>query len=317
MSKYHNFIGIDIGKFSFTVALHGHKEIQEFENTSIGIKAFLKAFKRELSQSLVVLEATGGYEMELLLCLCDKHFSVHRASTRKVKSFIRSFGNAAKTDALDARALAAYGCERQQILEVFVPVSLHLLSLYTLVQRRHDLKKILVAEKNRSKGPQAALIKESCDMMLQTIEGQIKLISKKIEDLIEQDPVLKERQKVLQTIPGIGKIISEELLSLMPELGSLNRKQAACLAGLAPRANDSGKFHGYRSTGHGRQGVKPILFLAAMAARNSHSSLKEFYNNLVGRGKKKMVALTALMRKIIVIANARLKNLEDGKSFTT
>ena len=138
-----------------------------------------------------------------------------------------------------------------------------------------------------------------------------------IEKLIGQDPVLQERQNVLVTIPGIGKIVSQELLSLMPELGTLNRKQIACLAGLAPRANDSGKYQGYRSTGHGRQGVKPMLFLPAMAARNSHSPLKEFYNNLINRGKKKMVALTALMRKIIVIANARLKNLAEGKLVTT
>ena len=178
-------------------------------------------------------------------------------------------------------------------------------------------RKILVAEKNRSKGPKSGPIQDSCAIVIQTVEEQIKLISAKIEGLIKQDPVLQERQKVLMTIPGVGKIVSQELLSLMPELGTLNRKQAACLAGLAPRANDSGKYQGYRSTGHGRQGVKPMLFLAAMAARSSNSSLKEFYNNLTNRGKKKMVALTALMRKIIVIANAKLKNLAEGKLLTT
>lgn len=317
MSIYHNFIGIDIGKFSFTVACHGNNKIKEYENTPSDISAFLKEFKGELSKALVILEATGGYEMELLLTLCDKDIAVHRANTRKVKSFIRSYGHAAKTDALDAKALALYGCERHKILDLFVPASPHLLTLYTLVQRRHDLKKILVAEKNRSKGPSAGPIQGSCAIMIQAAKTQIELISMEIEKLIGQDPVLQERQNVLVTIPGIGKIVSQELLSLMPELGTLNRKQIACLAGLAPRANDSGKYQGYRSTGHGRQGVKPMLFLAAMAARNSHSPLKEFYNNLINRGKKKMVALTALMRKIIVIANARLKNLAEGKLVTT
>jgi transposase len=317
MSIYHNFIGIDIGKFSFTVAYHGKNNVKEYENTSSGISTFFKEFKRELPKTLVILEATGGYEMELLLSICDKKIAVHRANTRKVKSFIRSFGHAAKTDALDAKALAHYGCERHKSLDLFVPASAHLLTLYTLVQRRHDLKKILVAEKNRSKGPKAGPIQESCAIVIQTVEAQIKLISTRIEELIEQDPALQERQKVLMTIPGIGKIVSQELLSLMPELGTLNRKQAACLAGLAPRANDSGKLKGYRSTGHGRQGVKPMLFLAAMAARGSNSPLKEFYNNLVNRGKKKLVALTALMRKIIVIANARLKNLAKGKMVST
>ncbi len=317
MSIYHNFIGIDIGKFSFIVACYGKNNVKEYENTSSGISAFFKEFKRELPKALVILEATGGYEMEVLLSLCDKGMAVHRANTRKVKSFIRSFGHAAKTDALDAKALALYGCERHKILDVFVPPSPHLLTLYTLVQRRHDLRKILVAEKNRSKGPKAGPIQDSCAIVIQTVEKQMELILKKIEELIEQDPVLQERQKVLMTIPGVGKIVSQELLSLMPELGTLNRKQAACLSGLAPRANDSGKLKGYRSTGHGRQGVKPMLFLAAMAARNSHSPLKEFYNNLINRGKKKMVALTALMRKIIVIANARLKKLPEEKLVTT
>lgn len=103
----------------------------------------------------------------------------------------------------------------------------------------------------------------------------------------------------------------------MPELGTLNRKQAACLAGLPPRVNDRGKIKGYRSTGYGRQGIKPILFLAVMAARSSNSPFKEFYNNLTNKGKKKMVALTAIMRKIIVIANTRLKDLAEKKFLTT
>ncbi len=317
MSIYHNFIGIDIGKFSFTVAAYGKHPVKEYENTSSGISTFFKEFKKEISKALVILEATGGYETELLLTLCDKDIAVHRANTRKVKSFIRSFGNAAKTDSLDAKALALYGCERHKILDLFVPASPHLLTLYTLVQRRHDLRKLLVAEKNRAKGPKAAPILDSCQVIIETVNKQIELISSKIEELIGKDPVLLERQKVLMTIPGVGKIIAQELLTLMPELGTLNRKQIASLAGLAPRANDSGKYQGYRSTGHGRQGVKPMLFLAAMAARNSHSHLKEFYNNLVNRGKKKMVALTALMRKIIVIANARLKELAQRKLLTT
>lgn len=202
MSIYHNFIGIDIGKFSFTAACHGNHTVKEYENTSSGISTFFKEFKRELSKTLVILEATGGYEMELLLSICDKKITVHRANTRKVKSFIRSFGHGAKTDALDAKALASYG------LALFVPASAHLLTLYTLVQQRHDLKKILVAEKNRLKGPKAAPIQDSCARVIQTVEARVKLISTKIEELIRQDPVLQERQKILMNIPGVGKIVS-------------------------------------------------------------------------------------------------------------
>src|SRR5689334_10011676 len=135
MSPYQNFIGIDIGKFNFVASFHEHKKVQNYANSPAGIKNFLKDFKYELPYSLIVLETTGGYEMRLLLALCDKKYSVHRANTRKVKNFIQSFGNKAKTDVLDAKALALYGFERQKHLELFKPVSDSSFSLYEFVQR--------------------------------------------------------------------------------------------------------------------------------------------------------------------------------------
>lgn len=309
MSSYKNFIGIDIGKSNFVVNLQGSKTTKDYDNTASGIKSFMRDFKKTLPHSLMILETTGGYEMEALLTLCDKGFAVHRANTRKVKSFIRSLGNAAKTDALDAKALALYGFERKDRLEIFSPLSKNLLTLYELVQRRRDLKQILVAEKNRLKSPKSLSIKGSCEIMIKTINEQIGQIESAINELIDADPVLQVRREILKTIPGIGNIVAQDLLALMPELGSLSRKQAASLAGVAPRANDSGKSKGYRRTAKGREIIKPILFLSAMAARSSHSPFKQFYENLIQRGKAKMVALTALMRKIIVVANARLKEI--------
>jgi transposase len=307
MALYTNFIGLDIGKFNFVVAVYGSKVTKEYENNPRGISSFLKDYKSILSNSLCVLETTGGYEMRLSFTLCDKNFAVHRANTRKVKNFIRSFGNQAKTDALDAQALAFYGYERKEILEKFVPSSKKSLDLYELVQRRQDLKQMLIAEKNRYQAPRANLIKKSCITMIKMLTKQVEAIDAEINALIENDADLKAKKETLKTIPGIGNIIANELLILMPELGKINRKEIASLAGLAPRANDSGVHRGYRRTGYGRNTVKPILFLAAMAARNSKSPLRDFYLKLIANGKKKMVALVALMRKIIVIANARLK----------
>lgn len=309
MTVYTNFIGIDIGKFNFVVANYGNKATKEYENNLSGINSFLKDYKGILPNSLCVLETTGGYEMRLLLTLCDKGIAVHRANTQKVKNFIRSFGNRAKTDALDAQALAFYGYERGDRLTKFVPCSKKASDLYELVQRRQDLKQILIAEKNRFQAPRAKLIKGSCAVMIKAITEQISSIDTEIDALIENDDILKAKKKTLITIPGIGNIIANELLILMPELGTMNRREVASLAGLAPRANDSGKFVGYRRTGQSRNTIKPILFLAAMAARNSKSQLATFYFDLIARGKKKMVALVALMRKIIVIANAKLKAL--------
>lgn len=309
-SLYHNFIGIDIGKFKFSVAIHSQKNSTEYENNLVGINQFLEDYAGILLDSLCILETTGGYELELLYTLCSNKIAVHRANTRKVKSFIRSYGNSAKTDNLDAKALALYGFERFTKLELFTPASKNTLTLFALLQRRIDLKQILVAEKNRSKSPGCTLVKKSCQQMIKAVSKQVELIDEQIQALINSDPILKEKQKILQSVPGIGKIISLELLILLPELGKLDRRQIASLCGVAPRANDSGTHQGYRRTGKGRKDVKPILFIAAMAARNSNSNFKLFYENLIAKGKKKMVALVALMRKIIVIANARIKEYQ-------
>lgn len=309
MKVYNNFIGIDIGKLSFVVAVYGSKKIREYENNLEGIESFLKDYRSLLPKGFIVLETTGGYEMRLLLALCEKGFAVHRANTRKVKNFIRSLGNGAKTDPLDGKALALYGYERHNRLECFKPQSKQSLELYELIQRCSDLKFMLVAEKNRLKAPRADYIKESCELMIDALAKQIETLTVRINQIIENDIVLKKKKEVLKTIPGIGEVTANYLLVLLPELGTLNRKQIASLTGLAPIANDSGLYKGYRATGHGRAGIKPVLFMAAMAARNSNSWLKSFYNRLVEAGKKKIVALTALMRKIIVIANARIRDL--------
>ncbi len=248
--------------------------------------------------------------MRLLLTLCEKGVAVHRANTRKVKNFIRSFGNEAKTDALDAKALALYGFERGERLEKFVAPTKQALALFELVQRRGDLKQMLVAEKNRLQAPRTDIVRKSCQTIIEALNQQIEAITAEIKDFMDNDPDLKAKRDILKTIPGIGDLISHDLLVLIPELGKLNRKQIASLAGLAPKANDSGKSKGYRSTGHDRNTLKPILFMAAMAARRANSPLKTFYENLIQKGKKKMVALTALMRKIIVIANAKIRDLK-------
>lgn len=309
MTLYQNFIGIDIGKFNFVVSIYGDKITAEYENSSIGIARFIEEYQSILTDSLTVIEATGGYELELIYSLFASDYKIHRADSRKVKNFIRSFGSAVKTDTLDAKALAKYAYERHVQLELFTPDSQTSIELFQLVQRRNDLNQILVAEKNRLQSPGGDMIKDTISIMINTILGQIQYITNKIEKVINNNPELKAKLELLKTIPGIGNIVAFELLVLLPELGNLCRRKVASLAGVAPRANESGKFCGYRRTGKGRAGVKRILFIAAMAARNSKTCLRDFYEKLISKGKKKMVALTALMRKILVIANAKLKTL--------
>jgi len=209
-------VGIDIGKFNFVVSQYDSKKIQEYSNDAVSIKKFMKDFKTSLKDGLCILETTGGHEMRLLLTLCEQGFSVHRADTRKVKNFIRSFGNDSKTDKLDAKALALYGYERASRLELFTPQSKQALMLYELVQRRKDLKKMLVAEKNRLQAPRANIIKNSCQVMIASITSQIVAITHEINTFIEQDPTLKSKKDIIKTVPGIGDITAQEKKRWLP-----------------------------------------------------------------------------------------------------
>lgn len=311
---YQNFIGIDISKNDFVIAIYNNKKSNTYSNDSAGFTKFFSAYETILRNGLIVLETTGGYELGLIHFLQAQQCAVHRANTRKVKHFIRSFGKLAKTDSIDAFGLAQYGYERHSLLELFQVNSQQ--KLLKLVQRRLELKQMLVQEKNRRQAPDQRELKKSFDMIIKALELEIETIEKQIDLIFKADPFLEEKKKVLKEIKGIGDIIATELIALLPELGIINRKKIASLSGLAPHPNESGKKIGYRSTKGGRSEIKPILFMAAMTAARSKSRLGEFYEKLIQNGKKKMVALTALMRKILVIANAKLRDFLQLKEIT-
>lgn len=303
---YQQFIGIDISKEDFVVAIHSNKQTKKYTNNTSGFDAFYNDYKKQILNALVVLETTGGYEMNLITYLVELNISVHRANTRKVKNFIRSYGVLAKSDSIDAYGLALYGSERYLKLPLFQENPYQ--NLLKLVQRRNDLKAMLVQEKNRLQAPGQQEFKKSFENIIKTIEQEMKKMEGLIEEIFKANPQLETLRQTLKTIKGIGNIVAVYLIALMPELGRVNRKEIASLAGLAPHPYESGKKIGYRFTKGGRKDIKPILFLAAMTAARGKSELASFYNRLVKNGKKKMVALTALMRKILVIANARVRD---------
>ncbi len=305
--SYRNFIGIDIGKFKNVAAVHNQKNTIKFDNDTAGWQQLFQNFSNILPNSFVTLENTGKYELGLAHFLVDKNVAVHRANTRKVKSFILSHGTLAKSDQSDARALAQYGFERYSTLSPFVPMSKEQTALVAFCQRRDDITQMRAQEKCRLKAPENDYIKESCQKTIDFFNSQINELNNAIQKIIDESIELQKRQKILKTVPGIGKKLSQDFVCLMPELGYLNKKEVASLAGVAPHPKESGKSIGYRSITGGRSNVRAKLFTAAMTAARSKSSLGVFYSDLIGRGKKKMVAITALMRKIIVIANARLK----------
>ena len=269
----------------------------------------LAGFAATLDAScLVVCEATGGYGAALLHALAHAGHAAHRADARKVKAFVRSFGTLGKTDAIDARALARYGQERHALLPRWQPDPGQRSQLQALVLARRDMVACRTAWSNRRQAPGADAVAHAIEPICATLDAQIKAVDATMAALVKACQPLQRDLGVLQAIHGIGRITATAVLALMPELGRLSGKQAAALAGLAPHPNQSGIRDAYRPVRGGRPDVRSTLFMAALSASRSHPTLAPFYQRLLNRGKKPIVAITAVMRKLIVICNARLRD---------
>ena len=313
---YTYFIGIDIGKEFFeaggcTLPLQSRR----FANNPAGFQAFTDAYADQLPAALAVLEATGGYERDLLAWLLARGLAVHRADPRKASYFIRSLGKRAKTDRLDACALARYGRERHGELPLSRLPEEAQETLRSLLARRADLLAMRVAERNRLQHPVYERWRGSIAAVLRTLDEQIDALQADMEAIIAASARLKAKLSVMTGVVGIGRQTACTLLGNMPELGTLTRRQAASLAGCAPHPKDSGKSAGYRSTTGGRAAVKRALFMAALSASRFNAVLREFYERLIQNGKKPMVALVAVMRKLITMLNAKIRDEVYAKTW--
>jgi transposase len=296
----------------------GAKEIVIFDSLSATIarvankRAALMAWVSGLSAAaFVVCEATGGYESELLAALAAAGVSAHRADARKVKAFIRSLGQLGKTDAIDARALARYGQERDASLARWHPPEASRAQLQALVLTRRDLVADRTAYRNRLKAPGSAHVAQHLESIVACLDAEIAAIDASINTLIKNTKDLKAMAKVLNGIKGIGATTAAALIALLPELGTTDRRRIASLAGLAPHPRQSGGMDAYRRVRGGRPEIKRVLFMAALSACRAEGPLRDAYNRLIQNGKKRMVAVIAIMRKIVVIANARIKELNQ------
>jgi transposase len=297
-------IGCDVGKSSIVIFDSRTGQTMTVPNRP----KELAAFAATLDQTcLVICEATGGHEAALLHAVVKARCPAHRADARKVKAFIRSFGTLGKTDAIDARALACYGQERHARLARWQEPDPQRDRLQALVLTRRDLIADRVAYKNRLAAPGAAAVRPYLGKLLTCLEAQIASVTRDINALIRAHAALDRDAKAIRGIIGIGEITAAALLALMPELGTLDRRKAAALSGLAPHPQQSGGTDAYRRTRGGRPEVKRVLFMAAMVAAKHDPKLRAFYERLVANGKKKLVALTAVMRKLVVICNAVLR----------
>ena len=304
--KNNTFIGIDVSKYKLDIFNSKTGEFIEIDNTKAAIRKYIRAL--ELSEDLyVIIDLTGGYEA---LCVNEfyvKGYNIIRAEGRKVKAFARALGISAKTDKIDANILAQYGEKCFNTLRLYQPYNNQ---IKKLVMRLSDIKQLLQQEKNRLKAPDnMQIVTRSIKQLINIYEKEIAKLENEIEIIIENDEELRKKYKLLLEQKGIGKKVAYILLGLLPELGYLNRREIAALAGVAPFARDSGTINGYRRTGTGRVDVKKALFIAALVAIKYDEKMNSFYTNLTSRGKKKMVAVTATMRKIIITLNAKIKYL--------
>lgn len=305
-------LGCDVGKDRIVVFDSRLDQHAEWPNDPQSLQAVLADLP---AGGLLVCEATGGYEAALLAAAHAAGLACHRADPRKAHAFARSLQSHAKTDTIDAEALARYGAERGDTLPRWQPPAPAQAALTALVQLRSDLTEALADWRRRLKAPGAGPVRQHLQDVLAGLEARLAAVEADIARLIEADEELTARTDVIQNIPGCGAVTAVTLAALMPELGQIGRKQAAALAGLAPYPRQSGQTNAYRPTRGGRRPVKTVLFLAAMAARRHNPDLKAFYERLIANGKKRIVAIIAVARKIITIINARIRdaNLQNTK----
>ena len=300
-----NCIGIDVAKQYFDLHILKTGKDQRMENSTDGIRKCV-AVCNKIRPELIVMEATGGYEMTLAVTLQTEGFAVAVVNPRRIRDFAKAAGQIAKTDRLDARIIAQFAATMEPVpTEQF---SERMQKLKALVARRSQLVGVHTAESNRLEHADSKEIRRSIVAVLKFTEGQLKTINRQIAELIENMPRLRQRTEILNSVPGIGPTTANMLVTELPELGRLNRRQIAALVGVAPMARDSGTFRGRRMTGGGRKKIRSRLFMPTLVAVRHNPILRAYYNKLLSREKCKMVALVAVMRKLICILNTMTRN---------
>lgn len=307
------FVGIDVSKDVVDVALRGETQSGfRVARDDEGLEELLRRLA-DHKVELVVLEATGGLERNVVAALAAAGLRVAVVNPRFVRDFARSLGKLAKTDAIDAAVLAHYA---EAVEPAAKPIPDELTrQIDALLTRRRQLVQSLVSERNRRSGLLLRRLSGTEQRVIASLERSIKwheqeleALEKDLDDTIKRSDIWRERDDLLKSVKGVGNVVSRTLLGYLPELGRLNRRQIAALVGLAPFNHDSGKRSGQRSIWGGRSEVRSVLYMAAVVASRWHPTLSAFYARLLAAGKPKKVALTAVMRKLLVQLNAMMRD---------
>lgn len=298
-------VGIDVSKDRLDVAVLPDGTAFAVARNGAGLEQLVTRL-RELSPSIVALEATGGFETIAAAALSAAGLPVAVVNPAQIRAFAKAINQRAKTDAIDAAVIAhfaqATGLEPRPLPDEATRL------LADLVARRRQIVEMIGAERQREKRVVIPHLRKSIARLLKALEKELASLDADIDDAVRGSPAWREKEDLLASVPGVGPVISRTLLAELPELGQLNRKEIAALAGLAPFTRQSGQWRGKSFIGGGRTAVRTALFMGAMVAKQHNPILKAFFDRLLAAGKPKMVALIAVARKLLTILNAIVRD---------
>jgi transposase len=304
------YVGIDVAKRTLEVCVLPNDAERQFANDRPGRTSCCRWLGAP-QDTLVVLEATGGYEVQAAEQLRAAGFAVAIVNPRRIRDFARACGRLAKTDRIDAQVIAQYAQTLQPPPREGLDESHR--RLQALVARRDQLLAMRIAETNRMEHATDRLIRTSLRQIVRALERQLDQIEVQIRRTVEAMPSLRQTKETLMSVPGVGETTASMLVSDVPELGRLNRRQIAALVGLAPWNRDSGVFRGKRMTGGGRVRVRTRLYMPTLVAIRHNPVIRAFYERLLQNGKAKMTALVACMRKLLTLLNTLVAKNEKWK----
>jgi transposase len=298
-------IGIDVAKATLEVALDTNTQTFSVKNDPQAMPD-LVARLQALAPELIVVEATGGYEMQVVAACIAADLPIVIVNPRQVRDFAKALGQRAKTDRVDARVLARFA---RAVHPTARPLKSEAAQAVTiLVARRRQLTEMLVAEENRRQSPLFAALADEFKEHIEWLQERIADLDRDLEEQVRQTPQWRARDELLQSAKGVGPVLSVTLLTQLPELGQLNRREIALLVGVAPISKDSGTYQGERHIAGGRAAVRSVLYMGTLAAIRFNPVIKEFYQRLLAKGKLKKVAITACMRKLLTMLNAMVRD---------
>jgi transposase len=299
------FVGIDVSKDRLDVHVEPSGEAFIVANDVEGVAALIARLKG-LSPEVVALEATGGFETVAAGQMAAAGLSVVVINPAQVRAFANAVGQRAKTDPIDAAVIARFVQAVRPVVRPLADEETRLLADF--VARRRQILQMLGAEKQRLGRAVAPGLKKSLQRLIRALRKELDQVDGDIDQAVRSSPVWRRKEDLLQSVPGVGKVVARTLLAEMPELGQLDRRQAAALAGLAPFTRQSGKWRGKSFIGQGRSSVRSALFMASLSAARHNPALRDFHQRLIAAGKPKMVAIVAVARKLLTTLNAILRD---------